>query len=61
MPAKIIFSRISGESDAGPMVQTNFVLLDGKVKASLPVQVSDVGKRTFALWTKNNEKFEPLY
>jgi hypothetical protein len=37
MPAKIIFSRVSGESDAGPMVQTNLVLLAGKVKDILLV------------------------
>jgi hypothetical protein len=27
MPARIIFSSISGESEAGPMVHTSFVLL----------------------------------
>jgi hypothetical protein len=30
MPARIILSKISGESEAGPMVQTILVLLAGK-------------------------------
>jgi hypothetical protein len=45
MPANIICSRICGESEAGPMVQTSLVLLGGKAMFYLLILNLEVGMR----------------